>query len=41
MNLCSDNSAHYYVRVYRKPGVPNSTICVENSYMLQVNNSPP
>ncbi len=41
MNLCSDNSAHYYVRVYRKAGIPSSSICVENGYIIQVNNSPP
>jgi hypothetical protein len=41
MNLCSDNSAHYFVRVYRKPGTKPSLVCIENSYAIQLNNSPP
>jgi len=40
-NLCSDNSAHYFVRVFRDPNVKASPICVENAYIISVNNSPP
>lgn len=41
MNLCSDNSAHYFVRVYRKAGTKPGAVCLENSYAIQLNNSPP
>ncbi len=41
MNVCSDNSAHYYVRVVRKKGVQPLPMCIENAYILQLNNSPP
>ena len=41
MNLCSDNSAHYFVRVYRDPNAKPSPVCVENAYIVAVNNSPP
>jgi hypothetical protein len=36
MNVCSDNTAHYYVRVFRKPGVPASC----QAYTIQIDNSP-
>jgi len=41
INLCSDNSAHYFVRVYRDPNAKPSPVCVENAYIIAVNNSPP
>ena len=36
VNICSDNSAHYFVRVFRKPGV--AATC--DLYSLKVDNSP-
>ncbi|MSQ82089.1 MAG: hypothetical protein EXR77_04115 [Myxococcales bacterium] len=41
LNLCSDNSAHYFVRVYRDTNAKPSPVCVENAYIIAVNNSPP
>ena len=37
MNVCTDNTAHYYVRVFRKPGVAPSC----QAYTIQIDNSPP
>lgn len=36
VNICSDNSAHYFVRVFRKPGI--AATC--DNYSLRVDNSP-